>query len=89
MNKFDDKKVMTSNPGSNNILKRDSKSSLNIVKKYEFCKHILELNDYELNNLQYKEALKNDKRTYSSYYIILKYLYIVRLKIKISFINKT
>ena len=71
MNKFDDKKVMTSNPGSNNILKRVSKSSLNIVKKYEFCKHILELNDYELNNLQYKEALKNDKRTYSSYYLSL------------------
>ena len=29
------------------------------------------LNDYELNSLEYKEALKKDKRTYSQYYLSL------------------
>ena len=28
-------------------------------------------NDYELNNLSYNEALKNDKRTFMQYYVSL------------------
>ena len=54
--------------------KRESESSvssLNLLKKYEFCKEIFELNDYELNDLIYKEAIIKDQRTYCSYYLSL------------------
>ena len=54
--------------------KRESESSvssLNLLKKYEFCKKIFELNDYELNDLIYKEAIIKDQRTYCSYYLSL------------------
>ena len=40
-------------------------------KDINFNKSILNLNDYELNTLQYKEAIEKDKRVYSQYYISL------------------
>ena len=41
------------------------KNNNNILNKY------IKLNDYEMNNLSYKEALKLDKRTYFQYYLSL------------------
>ena len=53
-----------------------SSSSLNIYKKQETKNEnnqitYINLNDYELNNLSYNEALIYDKRTYWQYYISL------------------
>jgi len=48
-----------------------SKAQLKIIKKYEFCKQILKLNEFELNELLYKDAIKKDQRNYCSYYISL------------------
>ena len=46
-------------------------TSLKINKKYEYYKNILEFNDYELNEMSYKNAIKHDKRTYFRYYFSL------------------
>ena len=40
-------------------------------KKLKENEEIMNLNDYELNNLEYKQALKIDKRTFSQYYCSL------------------
>ncbi len=48
-----------------------SKTSWKIDKKYEFFRQILNLNDSELNELCYKEALKNDHRSFGSFYLSL------------------
>ena len=40
-------------------------------KKLKEKEELLNLNDYELNNLEYKQALKKDKRTFSQYYCSL------------------
>ena len=53
LNTINKNKLVTDVPYSN-------KNSVNKVKKF--------LNDYELNRLQYKEAIKYDKRTYAQYY---------------------
>ena len=44
-----------------------SKAQLKIIKKYELCKQILKLNEFELNELLYKDAIKKDQRNYCSY----------------------
>ena len=63
------------NPIQNKInQKREKKlkiSQLNDVQKFELIKKIMALNDFELNNLKYQEALKNDKRSYIQYYTSL------------------
>ena len=61
---------------SNNIKettksKKIISSSINIGKKYNKHKKILEYDDTEINTLEYKQALKDDKRTFSQYYISL------------------
>ena len=53
-------KTITANKDKNEIKKEDS-FDLNISKKYN-------LNDNELNDLEYEEALIIDKRTYFEYY---------------------
>ena len=40
-------------------------------KNKKFSEEKIKYNDYELNNLTYEEAIKNDKRTYFQYYISL------------------
>ena len=50
-----------------NILGKKEESILRIKILSKFIK----LNDYEMNNLSYKEALKLDKRTYFQYYLSL------------------
>ena len=40
-------------------------------KKVKYNKEIMNLNDYELNTLPYKEAIEIDKRIYCQYYISL------------------
>ena len=47
------------------------KESLINDNKLSKKNNILKYNDYELNRLSYKEALKNDKRTYFQYYYSL------------------
>ena len=51
----------------NNIIKYTNKKN----KKNKKSNKIYNFNDYELNSLSYKEALKYDKRTFSNYYISL------------------
>ena len=46
-------------------------SGLCDIKKFELIEKIMKPNDYELNNLKYKEALAKDKRTFSKYYFSL------------------
>ena len=61
----------------NNIEKPNSFSNLKITNSttvqtiLEKSKKILEFDEEELNNLSYKLALKNDKRTYTEYFISL------------------
>ena len=58
---------------SRNISKDSSDKSI-IVKNYNYKKDensILNYNIYELNNLEYLEALKKDKRNYCEYYLSL------------------
>ena len=51
--------------------------NINILNKNESekqvrcIKEIMNLNDYELNNLSYKEAIEKDKRNYCQYFISL------------------
>jgi len=58
-----------------NKIKKDIKifykGALTINNKLNTKGNILEYNDYELNRLSYKEALKYDKRTYFKYYYSL------------------
>ena len=55
-------KLSSQNKDSNHTLnKLESKGT---KKKYDYI-------DYEINNISYKEALENDKRTYLQYYISL------------------
>ena len=61
-----------------NIKKSDTKSNKKMIKELEEKRkklkeneEIMNLNDYELNNLEYKQALKIDKRTFSQYYCSL------------------
>lgn len=55
-------KLSSQNKDSNHTLnKSESKGT---KKKYDYI-------DYEINNISYKEALENDKRTYLQYYISL------------------
>ena len=56
---------------SNFRLNNNSTVSMNQRKKYEYCKNILSFTDYELNYMVYDEALKNDRRSYCSYYLSL------------------
>ena len=46
-------------------------SGLNNIQKFELIQKIMAPNDFELNNLNYQEALKKDKRSYTQYYISL------------------
>ena len=64
-NKF--KQIETTGDSAVNLFK----NSLNINKRYEYYKNILEFNDYELNEMPYEKAIKSDKRTYFSYYFSL------------------
>ena len=45
--------------------KKNKKDKKDIIKKN------IDYNDYELNNLKYKEALKLDKRNYINFYLSL------------------
>ena len=49
-------------------MKNETEKKMHFMKEYE---QIIKLNDTELNELKYKEALKKDKRTYLQYYISL------------------
>ena len=42
-----------------------------IIKNNNLYKKVLELKDFEINSLEYKEALLLDKRSYFKYYISL------------------
>ena len=46
------------------------KNSLLNIKKIK-NNHVIKYNDYELNNLKYKDAIKKDKRKFFEYYISL------------------
>ena len=54
----------------NNNLKNNIRKTVP-SSKIELRNNFLEKNDYELNDLPYEEAKKNDKRTYIQYYISL------------------
>ena len=64
-NKFN--QIETIGDSKNNLFK----ASLTVNKKYKYYKNLLEFNDYELNEMPYEKAIKNDKRTYLSYYFSL------------------
>ena len=65
------KNLETNENKSHIPLNKNSVTLSNQRKKYEFCKRILYFTDYELNYMIYKEALKNDHRSYCSYYLSL------------------
>ena len=66
------KKYSSNSLKTNNIIIEDSKNILNFnPKDKNINKLILEYNINELNNLNYNEALKKDKRTYYQYYLSL------------------
>ena len=54
------------------IIENNSNSILD-NNNYEIvnCKNIIKYNDYEINNLQYDDALNYDKRSYTQYYFSL------------------
>ena len=59
---------------SNSLIKNEITNILKnneTEKNVECNKEIMNLNDYELNTLHYKEALEKDKRIYCQYYISL------------------
>ena len=59
---------------SNFLMKNEKMDILNKFltnKDINYNKSIMNLNDYELNTLQYKDAIEKDKRVYSQYYISL------------------
>ena len=55
----------------NNLKELNIHNHNDIKKKKNNKKNIMEYNDYELNHLEYNEALKSDKRTYIQYYFSL------------------
>ena len=59
---------IVSNISDNKNIFNDKNRKEKELKKVE---KVLELNDYEINNFSYQEALENDKRTFSQYYISL------------------
>ena len=63
--------LTTSENKSHNNLQNNSASLLKKRKDYEFCKQVFSLTDYEMNCMIYEDALKNDHRTYCSYYLSL------------------
>ena len=70
-NKNNIKIININNIGTDNNNKNKSKKVLNkklILKK---TKDIMTYNDQEINNLPYKLAIKNDKRSYCQYYLSL------------------
>ena len=56
---------------SKNINIPNNISKLNDIQKFKFCQKILAHNNFELNNLSYQDALKNDMRSFILYYISL------------------
>ena len=67
-NNITNNKILT----STNSIKKDNINEELVSKRIENnYKIILEFNDYELNILSYKDALKYDQRTYLSYYCSL------------------
>jgi len=73
--KLNRNKKPLNNIKNRNKIKKDIKifykGSLTINNKLNTKCNILKYNDYELNRLSYKEALKYDKRTYFKYYYSL------------------
>ena len=68
------KKIKNYNQNIINIYSINKKNNLNnnSVRRIEYINN--ELEDFEINSLEYKEALKLDKRNYFQYYIsLLKY----------------
>ena len=61
-------KIIEVNDNSKNKIENEE---LNLNKNETNHKNILDYNDYELNNMTYEEALKNDSRNYSKYYLSL------------------
>ena len=60
------KNLLQKNNSKGKMINRNEKSLT--TKKQSNNKNILDYTDSELNSLSYKEALKNDKRTYFQYY---------------------
>ena len=70
--------------------KGKSFSNLNMIKilklksydiSIKYANKLLELKDFEMNLLEYEEALKIDKRNYFQYYLsLLKYNYPIIIK---------
>ena len=64
-----------SNPEMNSSLTKVKLKNSNLIKKKTLNNSIIKknilLNDYEINTLNYKDALKLDKRTYFEYYFSL------------------
>jgi len=73
--KLKDNKMKTYNEkeqnGSISPLRKVSDKSLNLNSKLKIYENINNYNDYELNSLNYKDALEIDRRTYLQYYISL------------------
>ena len=64
---IDDSKRVSNN-SVNNILNNNNNK---LKKKNKKKEKILDYNDYEINTIPFKEAVENDKRTFSQYYISL------------------
>ena len=62
------KNLVLSKSSMINIINNDINLNTDITKMEI---NMRELNDYELNSLNYKDALVNDKRTYAEYYLSL------------------
>ena len=62
-----------SNNSVNNILNNNNNNKLKNKTKNKNKKNIkiLDYNDYEINTIPFREAVENDKRTFSQYYISL------------------
>ena len=63
--------TIQNNNNSQNILNFNNKDNKNIMNYSDLSQYKLEYNIYELNNLNYNEALIKDKRTYIQYYLSL------------------
>ena len=63
-------KFVVDNKDNKNIIKNKNKK--NIKNKNDgVLKHIITYNDFDLNSMSYTEALKYDKRNFSTYYLSL------------------
>ena len=69
INKLNDEKIEVSNINNDIIYKKDAQDITQ--NKSLNDQQILDYKDFELNLLEYKEALKTDKRTYFQFYISL------------------